>query len=213
MPEFTIAQQTLLGRLESKFTPVPFSGCFVWLSELNVYGYAVYTMTINGKHKHFLAHRLMYELFKGPIPQGLVLDHLCRVTCCVNPHHLEAVTHIENVRRGEAGKYLSKRTHCNYGHEFNKENTIWKKGGGGTPARRCRACEYQRTTERLKRRQLIARAQAEQPASAEHPVAEVHLVAPPAEASSPEAAPWASEAESQLASRPVQGQLFATLPE
>ena len=61
-------------------------------------------------------HRLSYELFVGPIPEGLELDHLCRVKGCYNPDHLEAVTHQENTRRRSLAKPL--KTHCKRGHEL-----------------------------------------------------------------------------------------------
>ncbi len=56
-----------------------------------------------------MAHRWFYEQAKGPIPDGLSIDHLCRVPPCVNPDHLEAVSHTENVRRGKAAKLTMKK--------------------------------------------------------------------------------------------------------
>lgn len=78
------------------------------------------------------AHRWAYEHFVGPIPEGLHLDHLCRVRRCVNPAHLEPVTLAENVRRGERAT----KTHCKNGHEFTPENTIRR----NKPGRECRTC-------------------------------------------------------------------------
>lgn len=86
-----------------------------------------------------LAHRVAYQLLVGPIPEGLQLDHLCRVRDCINPSHLEPVTHAENVRRGIAGEVTRARmlakTHCAQGHEWNEENTGRQPGG-----RKCLAC-------------------------------------------------------------------------
>ena len=90
-----------------------------------------------GKVVH--AHRWAYEQEFGPIPEGLVLDHLCKVTLCVRPDHLEAVTISENVRRSDnLAMQNSRRTHCVNGHEFNESNTAYTRKG----YRRCRACHY-----------------------------------------------------------------------
>lgn len=86
------------------------------------------------------AHRVSYELVVGPIPVGLELDHLCRNVGCVNPAHLEPVTHAENCRRGLAGKYQTRKMFCPSGHEYTPENTYVSKSN----RRHCRACEAAR---------------------------------------------------------------------
>ena len=84
------------------------------------------------------AHRFGYELAHGPIPEGLVIDHLCRNTLCVNPDHLEAVTERENILRGTgASAKHARATHCIHGHEFTPENTYVYPSG----RRKCRACK------------------------------------------------------------------------
>ena len=80
----------------SQYIPVTESGCWLWLGNCNPKGYGRFMR----QGKTFMAHRASYEVHRGPIPEGLQLDHLCRVRCCINPDHLEPVTARENVMRG-----------------------------------------------------------------------------------------------------------------
>ncbi len=93
--------------------------------------------------KKFLAHRLAYETCIGPIPDGLVLDHLCRRHECYCPAHLEAVTKGENTRRGLAPiiftaqrRALRLRTMCTRGHLYTDDNTHFNPAGH----RQCKKC-------------------------------------------------------------------------
>jgi hypothetical protein len=84
-----------------------------------------------------LAHRHAYEYFVGPIPPGKALDHLCRVTGCVRPDHLEPVTWRENSLRGNTiARLNANKTHCVHGHEYTLHNTHPHSLGW----RRCRVC-------------------------------------------------------------------------
>lgn len=93
--------------------------CWIWLRGIAPNGYGQITI----KRVPYLAHRLVYETAVGPIPSGLELDHLCRVRRCVNPNHLEPVTHLENMLRG-AGlvAIAAAKTHCPQGHPLAHPN-------------------------------------------------------------------------------------------
>jgi hypothetical protein len=128
-----------LARFMAKVKVDPETGCWLWTAGLTPAGYGAFHA--NGSHVKprgsGRAHRHAYEHFVGPIPDGLVLDHLCRVRHCVNPAHLEAVTDQENRRRGESIQAVNARkTHCDHGHEFTEANTYRNPAG----ARECRTC-------------------------------------------------------------------------
>ena len=106
--------------------------CWLWTGHLSR-GYGRFTIA----KRSYLAHRLSYELHIGLIPEGLQIDHLCRVRHCVNPHHLEPVTCRENLLRGTGFVAIqSRRTHCPQGHEYTKANTRLSKQN----ERHCRKC-------------------------------------------------------------------------
>lgn len=108
-----------LARFEAKVERVAESGCWIWLASLNALGYARFRMDgRNGSQEH--AHRPAYEHWRGRIAEGLELDHLCRVRCCVNPWHLEPVTGHENLLRSPFTQASINRakTHCPSGHAY-----------------------------------------------------------------------------------------------
>lgn len=120
--------------------------CWLWAGGTNAYGYGVVDKVIDRVRCRMQAHRVMYENVVGPIPKGLVIDHLCRVRACVNPDHMEVVTVRENVLRGVGlSAQYAKASHCVNGHEFTPENTRIYDGG-----RYCRACG-RATYHKLKR--------------------------------------------------------------
>lgn len=128
----------------SHFTiPEPNSGCLIWLgavSKKTGYGVLSTGYKSEGTKRSSYAHRVSYEYFVGPIPDGLDLDHKCRVRCCVNPDHLEPVTRADNILRGILPALMSARakeqTHCKRGHPLSGDNLYENNG-----RRSCRACK------------------------------------------------------------------------
>ena len=118
--------------LMARIAPEPNSGCWLWLGTCCREGYGRIEVDRYGDRKRVLAHRVMYEFHRGPIPPGLQIDHLCRVTCCVNPDHLEPVTPAENRIRA----LPARGRECRRGHAFTPENTYFRRDG----RRRCRIC-------------------------------------------------------------------------
>lgn len=148
MPAFAPA----IERFDRHYIPEPNSGCWLWTSALNRKGYGKF----DDETRNLLAHRFSYEMHRGPIPAGLEIDHKCRVRCCVNPDHLEPVTHEENVRRGGCVAALTKhravqraKTHCPHGHEYDEANTYLTRSG----TRGCRRCHayHQRAANHARR--------------------------------------------------------------
>lgn len=133
-----------LDRLMARIEMVE-SGCWLWLDTLNPGGYGSFRM--NGTRMG--AHRASYILHVGEIPQGLDLDHLCRVRRCVNPSHLEPVTRSVNLARGVGGGWNRNITNCSKGHPFNEENT-YQDPRGYRGCRTCRAEAIRRYHERKK---------------------------------------------------------------
>ena len=100
----------LLERIQSKYAEDE-NGCWIWNAARDRHGYG--HIKVGGRLGRLLrAHRVAYELLVGPIPEGLQLDHLCRVRSCINPAHLEPVTSGENTRRSP----WNSATHCRNGH-------------------------------------------------------------------------------------------------
>jgi hypothetical protein len=120
-------------------------GCWIWQGWIDRYGYG----RDNTARKY--AHRLVYESIVGPIPDGMVMDHLChnadlscaggsecRHRACVNPAHLEPVSRSENAKRGRgAGVAHASKTECKQGHPYDEANTYHRPNGG----RGCRKCK------------------------------------------------------------------------
>lgn len=114
--------------------PEPNTGCWLWTACVDDDGYGV----TNIGYRKLGAHRASYEAFVGPIPEGLTLDHKCRVRSCVNPDHLEPVTVLVNTMRGEGlAARNSRKTHCPRGHALHGGNLYIDSVG----RRHCRRCQ------------------------------------------------------------------------
>lgn len=129
--------------------------CWIWIANTNNAGYGL--IWDADQDKKVYAHRWSYEAVNGPIPDGLSIDHLCRNPLCVNPAHLEAVTHKENILRSDAPPALNARkSMCPSGHPYDESNTYTKPNG----SRECRACCKARAAATERRRSRILKAAA-----------------------------------------------------
>ena len=115
-----------LERLLTKIKINEETDCWEWQSTLDKEGYGKFGVN----YKMVATHRYSYEMFKGEIGKGMVIDHLCHNRKCCNPLHLEMVTvSVNNYRR-------LPRTHCKRGHEFTEETTWSAKNG----KKQCKIC-------------------------------------------------------------------------
>ncbi len=136
---------TPLDRFMAKVEIQP-GGCWLWTGARCEKGYALFQARARRSVK---GHRWIWLMTREPIPSGLELDHLCRVRHCVNPEHLEPVTHRENVRRGNApAAQNARKTHCVRGHELRLAL--------GRPRRYCPICDAE-AGRRAKRRRRTQR--------------------------------------------------------
>lgn len=126
--------------------------CMLYALQTTKQGYAKRNLKIDGKWRNATLHREMYIALVGEIPEGLVLDHLCRNRSCINPDHLEPVTDGENIRRGISANGL--KTHCKHGHEFTPDNIIIVTDG----YRNCRICSN--ASHKISNRKLRAKIKA-----------------------------------------------------
>lgn len=121
---------SLADRFRAKVRINEATGCWDWTGAVSSAAYG--TLRGEGRPWRMLkAHRVSYEMHRGPIAEGMVIDHVCRNKLCVNPAHLEPVTGKEN-----SSRYAATVTHCLSGHPFSPENTLVRSRG----ERACREC-------------------------------------------------------------------------
>lgn len=140
----------LIARLNEKIDrsgPLPverpeLGPCWLWGGSTTLNGYAqLHVRLDDGRWSVTVAHRVSYEATIGPIPDGKVLDHLCRNRPCTRPDHLEPVSDQVNILRGNgwSGRH-ARKTSCPAGHPYNDQNTHVDKNG----MRHCRVCDADR---------------------------------------------------------------------
>jgi hypothetical protein len=124
------APKPLIDRLMARVSPEPTTGCWIWTGTHNSNGYG----KIRVDRRMSLTHRVAYSIFVGPLLDGMDIDHTCRNRACVNPDHLEQISHRDNTVRRNAV-----RTTCPRGHVYDKIDQ---------GARRCSLCKKARARER-----------------------------------------------------------------
>lgn len=139
-------QDHLPTRLIEKFEDT--GSCWEWIGAKSSDGYG----SVKNEGRTMGAHRLVYQLACGDIPEGLEIDHLCRNKSCVNPEHLEPVTRAENVAR-----YAQTFTHCPQGHPYSGPNLIARERPNGWRTRDCRECKNESNREYRARRSAASR--------------------------------------------------------
>jgi hypothetical protein len=111
-------------------------GCWLWTGSKQGKRWGYYGEIVLGRkpqQKHRRAHVVSYETFIGPVAPGLELHHTCHQTLCINPAHLQQVTHLEHMRQRKDRD----RPHCKYGHVYTPETIYWNPRG----VRECKVCK------------------------------------------------------------------------
>lgn len=141
----SLARKAVMGDCLHEGSP-----CWNWVGSKTKAGYGYITLRLaNGvgrggrNFRGFGVHRVVYELHRGPVPAGMVLDHLCRNAACCNPAHLEPVTQKMNVQRGDRFGVHKHKPRCPQGHPLVEDNLRKYKGVGSK--RQCKQCHRERS--------------------------------------------------------------------
>jgi hypothetical protein len=129
MPPPEFGDERLPDRFWDKASPEPNTGCWLWTGATVPSGYGQFGIAAS---KAARAHRVAYAALVGP-PSGPELDHRCRTRCCVNPAHLDPVSHLENMRRSAPAV----ATHCKRGHEYGVPGNVSRRR---KPGKVCLVC-------------------------------------------------------------------------
>lgn len=141
-------ETTIPQKVFDNFVVCPTTACWLWAGQIKENGYGTFHLF---RGKKVYAHRYMYEAYRGPIPEGLQIDHLCRVKNCVNPWHLEPVTAAENLRRSRVARGVTRKVRVKTGHkkkdrcDCGSEYRIAPNG-----KKRCNPCSNRRQKEARK---------------------------------------------------------------
>lgn len=143
--------EELKERLKARIDKTP-QGCWNYTRAKSIKGYG----KLSAWGKMYLAHRLSFIVFKGKIPKGKFLDHLCRNPSCINPDHLEVVSNRENILRGIGISAVnSRKTHCVNGHRLSGRNLYVKIINGRKRQRVCKICNLNAWRRWYKRNNTI----------------------------------------------------------
>jgi hypothetical protein len=136
----SVSKRDLWTRFWAKIVILEGRGCFLWQGYRTPDGYGI--LRFNGRMVG--AHRAAWMMMRGQIPEGLTIDHLCRVPACVNPDHMEVVSNRTNILRGNATSAINARkTHCLKGHPLAHPNLYIDSRGHRT----CKRCAKHRAAE------------------------------------------------------------------
>jgi hypothetical protein len=148
----------LPARILDKIVFDGLTGCWKWTGATSTRGYGSLGWAKDGLGGR--THRVVYELLVGPIPEGLVLDHLCRLTRCVNPAHLEPVTQKVNIERGllpsRRTVHNTSKTRCPAGHPYDEANTYQSPKTGNRGCLICRRASSAVSNEKIRQLRLAA---------------------------------------------------------